>query len=57
MAPWRSFMHETDVQVYMKHRENAVRGLSNYMFYEASKGAMDGSNPFVPEDDDAPTKP
>mmetsp|Transcript_34493 Transcript_34493/g.84486 ORF Transcript_34493/g.84486 Transcript_34493/m.84486 type:complete len:101 (+) Transcript_34493:36-338(+) len=56
MAPWRAFKNETNPELIMKHREAAVRGLSNYMFYEASMGSMDGANPFAPEDDDEPTK-
>ena len=38
----------------MELREGAVRGLSNYMMYEASRGAMEGVPAFVAErvDDD-----
>jgi len=49
-APWRRNQHETDPETIMKQREAAVRGLSNYMMYEASKGAMDGAPTFVPEE-------
>ena len=38
-APWRKHQNETDTEEIMRHRESAVRGLSNYMTYEASKGA------------------
>ena len=41
-APWRKHQNETDTEEIMRHREAAVRGLSNYMTYEASKGAMEG---------------
>jgi hypothetical protein len=36
-APWRRNQREKDPETYMRQRESAVRGLSNYMFYEASK--------------------
>ncbi len=52
-APWRRNQHETDPETIMRQREAAVRGLSNYMMYEASKGAMDGAPTFVPEDGEA----
>jgi len=48
--PWRTHQHETDEALILAHREAAVRGLSNYMMYEASKGAMDGVKPFLDED-------
>ena len=51
IAPWRKNQHEKDPETFMRQRESAVRGLSNYMFYEASKGAMDGAPSFAPEDD------
>jgi hypothetical protein len=50
-APWRTNQHETDPETIMRHREAAVRGLSNYMMYEASKGVLDGKPNFVPEDE------
>lgn len=50
-APWRKNQLEKDPETYMRMRESAVRGLSNYMFYEASKGAMDGAPSFAAEDD------
>ena len=50
-APWRQHQHETDPAEITRHREAAVRGLSNYMTYEASKGVMEGVPAFVPEDD------
>ncbi len=49
-APWRKHQNETDTEEIMRHREAAVRGLSNYMTYEASKGAMEGVPAFEPED-------
>jgi hypothetical protein len=49
-APWRKHQNETDTEEIMRHREAAVRGLSNYMTYEASKGAMEGVPAFAPED-------
>lgn len=48
--PWRKHQQETDPAEIMRHREAAVRGLSNYMTYEASKGAMEGVPAFAPED-------
>ena len=51
-APWRRNQHEKDPETIMRMREAAVRGLSNYMMYEASKGAMDGAPIFAPEDDE-----
>ena len=55
-APWRRNQHEKDPETYMRQRESAVRGLSNYMMYEASQGAMDGAPAFVPEDDEQESK-
>jgi hypothetical protein len=55
-APWRRNQHETDPETIMRQREAAVRGLSNYMMYEASKGAMDGAPTFVSEDGEAGDK-
>ena len=52
IAPWRKNQFEKDPETYMRQREAAVRGLSNYMMYEASKGAMDGAPAFAPEVDD-----
>jgi hypothetical protein len=49
-APWRKNQRETDPETIMRQREAAVRGLSNYMMYEASKGAFDGAPTFVPEE-------
>lgn len=51
-APWRRNQHEKDPETIMRAREAAVRGLSNYMMYEASKGAMDGAPVFAPEDEE-----
>ncbi len=51
-APWRTNQHETDPETIMRHREAAVRGLSNYMMYEASKGTLDGAPTFVAVDDE-----
>ena len=51
-APWRRNQHEKDPETIMRAREAAVRGLSNYMMYEASKGAMDGAPVFTPEDEE-----
>lgn len=53
-APWRRHQKESDPARVMELREGAVRGLSNYMMYEASRGAMEGVPAFVAErvDDD-----
>ncbi len=50
-APWRRNQRETDPGAIVKQREAAVRGLSNYMMYEASKGAVDGAPAFTPEEE------
>ncbi len=49
-APWRRHLNETDPARVMELREGAVRGLSNYMMYEASRGAMEGVPAFVAEE-------
>lgn len=51
-APWRANQKETDVEKVEAQRAAAVRGLSNYMMYEASRGAMEGVPAFVKDDDD-----
>jgi hypothetical protein len=48
-APWRRHQKERDPARVMELREGAVRGLSNYMMYEASRGAMEGVPAFVAE--------
>ena len=55
-APWRQNQGETDPEKIVDQREAAIRGLSNYMMYEASKGAMEGVPAFAPEDDEETTK-
>lgn len=47
--PWRRHANETDPEKITKLREGAIRGLSNYMMYEASRGAMEGTPAFAPE--------
>ena len=44
------YQHETDAEKIQKLREDAVRGLSNYMMFEASEGAKAGTPAFAPED-------
>lgn len=51
-APWRRNKFEKDPETIMRQREAAVRGLSNYMMYEASKGTLDGAPTFVAVDDE-----
>ena len=50
--PWRRHMHERDPEKIGKLREGAIRGLSNYMMYEASRGGMEGTPAFAPEEKD-----
>lgn len=47
--PWRRHASERDPAVILKLREDAIRGLSNYMMYEASRGATAGAPAFAPE--------
>jgi hypothetical protein len=51
-APWRQNQRETDPEKIVDQREAAIRGLSNYMMYEASKGAMEGVPAFAPEEEE-----
>ena len=51
-APWRMHRDERDPEKVVALRESAVRGLSNYMMYEASQGAMAGTPAFAKEDED-----
>ena len=51
-APWRTHRDERDPEKIVALRENAVRGLSNYMMYEASRGAMAGTPAFAKEDEE-----